>query len=236
MTGTEVLQFGAIVLCLAVSYWWFWTWTDRAQRNALVKLGSAEYPVARTGSMLIPSMDPFVVKGSTIYIPSSDGLYHTIIRKGLARQYVTGLTSWLEKGATVHVFVTRPNERCLAEWKACANEASNFYLHFLNRSQTTSQEIKDQIEKLDTFHPVLLVLPPGGDYPGAMWIEGFHPVGSKYAYNVEFRNPADTARDVRFRKYRTMYERLLKEPTAPAMYEPQEGAPKIHATPQPAEA
>jgi len=211
MTTTEVIQLCSVLLFLAVSYWWFWTWADREQRNALINTASTQYRVARTGSMLIPSFDPFVEKGASIYIPTSDGLYATLT--SLGDQYRKGLMSWLRRGATVHVVVTRPGPQCRAEWQVFIDAfAETFLLHELDREALSADDalLKSQIQKLDTFHPVLLINPCGGAIPGAMWIEGFHAIGSKYAYNVEFIHPSDVALDVRFEQYKQMYDKLLK--------------------------
>ena len=72
--------------------------------------------------------------------------------------------------------------------------------------------LKPQIKRLDTFHPVLLINPNGSSVPGAMWIEGFHAIGSKYAYDVQFVHPSDVIKDGRFEKYKQMYDGLLKGP------------------------
>jgi hypothetical protein len=72
---------------------------------------------------------------------------------------------------------------------------------------------KSQIAMLDTFHPVLLLNAPDSIFaPGALWIESYHPLGSKFAYDVEFVDPKDTAKDERLDLYRKMYEQLLHGP------------------------
>ena len=45
-----------------------------------------------------------------------------------------------------------------------------------------------------------------------MWIEAHHPVGSKFAYHVEFVAPVDAASDYRVGLYEQMYETLLRGP------------------------
>jgi hypothetical protein len=214
MTTTEVLQLCLIVVFLSVSYWWFWTWADREQRSALINTRSTEYRVARTGSMLVPSFDPYVEKGAWIFIPSSDGLYATLT--SLGGEYRKGLMGWLERGANISVVVCRPNADCCQEWQPFVDAfPQTFHLYQLNREALTGPNadlMRLQIERLDTFHPVILVNPKGSKFPGAMWIEGYHGIGSKYAYNVEFVHPSDVTKDGRFEKYQEMYKELLKGP------------------------
>ena len=216
MTTIEVIQFACILALLAASYWWFWTWGDREQRNALIKMESAEYPVALTGSMFVPSFDPYVTKEGTVYLPVTDGLYPTRITPKKRGNYLGGLRGWLQRGAKIEMFVTRPEPRCVDEWASLVDEfPDRFRLHLLDRNQVAgpdAEKIKSQIERLDTFHPVILVDSSDVARPGVMWIEGHHPVGSKYAYNVKFSKPADTATDDRFPKYKEMYAALLKGP------------------------
>ena len=137
MTGTEVIRLGLILCFLALSYWWFWTWADREQRAALINSVSTDYRVARTGSMLVPSFDPFVEKGAAIYIPCSDDLYPTLT--SLGDQYRMGLTKWLNRGATIHLVVTRPSAACRKEWQAFGRLPEKFQLHELRREALTDR-------------------------------------------------------------------------------------------------
>jgi hypothetical protein len=219
MTGTEVIQFLVLVGVLSISYWWLWTWDEREQRNALTVANSAEYAVAQTGSMFWPSFDLYVEKGSTVYIPVADGLYTTRIKSDRCAQYKSALERWLQRGATIHMLMTRPSDLHAArtEWSPLLTRYPTlFFVEVLDRDAVTgpeAQALKSQIEKLDTFHAVLLVNPPraaGG--PGAMWIEGYHPIGSRYAYDVRFVHPADIATDGRFDTYKQMYESLINDP------------------------
>jgi len=198
MTTTEVIQFVLILMFLGASYWWLWTLSDRELRKVLVKNDSAEYPVTQSGSMFVPSFDPYVLKGSEIYIPVTDGLYHTRVKANRRIQYMNGLKTWVERGADVHLVVTRADERCCGEWQQLVDEhPDGFHVHILDRSkaaQAASDSIELQIAALDTFHPALLVnlatnTATRSAAPGAMWIELNHPVGSKYAYDVSFVNP-----------------------------------------------
>jgi hypothetical protein len=215
MTGNEVIQFFLITLALAISYWWLWTWNERGQRNAVVKLVSAKYPVAQAGSLLAPSLDPYITAGATVYIPAADGLYPTRIKTARRSAYRNSIQRWLGRGASVHIIVTLPCERACEEWRSLVESYPNqFFVHLLHRDRIAGPQtdlIRSQIERLDTFHPLLVTSPDGAtQIPGAMWIEGYHPIGSKYAYDVEFVNPEEAAKDGRFNKYKQMYEGLLQ--------------------------
>jgi hypothetical protein len=216
MTRTEIVQLFLILLFLVISYWWFWTWGDREQRGAIVTTKSTIYEVARTGSMLVPSLDPFIQGGSTVYIPASDGLYVTVISRLWRWRYNRGLRRWLRRGANIHLIITRPSEHCREIWQRVIDKYPlTFHLHLLNREKAGgpgADSLRVQIDRLDTFHPVLVVNSQGPFVPGAMWIEGYHPVGSKYAENVEFVHPSAATKDERLEKYNEMFERLIQGP------------------------
>jgi hypothetical protein len=162
---------------------------------------------------VVPSLDPFIQGGSTVYIPASDGLYVTVISRLWRWRYNRGLRRWLRRGANVHLVITRTTDHCREIWQRVIDKYPlTFHLHLLNREKAIgvgADSLRFQIDRLDTFHPVLVVNSRGPFVPGAMWIEGYHPVGSKYADNVEFVHPSAAAKDERLQKYNEMFERLI---------------------------
>ena len=89
-----------------------------------------------------------------------------------------------------------------SQWQPLKNEYSDlFHVYFLHRDRA-AEATRAQIESLDTFHPVIVINQKGTDaFPGAMWIEQNHPIGSKFAYHVKFVDPTDAAKDDRLEKY-----------------------------------
>jgi hypothetical protein len=145
-----------------------------------------------------------------VYLPAGKGLYPKRVggRKGSAWKIT--LQRWRKNGATVHLIVTLPNKKAKDLWWPLVKEcAPDFHVHLLDRELANAEDRAD-IERLDTFHPVLLVNSSGDSRPGAMWIERDHPVDSIHAYNVEYVAPQDAKTDERFDKFRCMYERLLR--------------------------
>jgi len=209
------IQLAIVVAVLALSSWWIWTNNDREQQRALIGLNSATYPVAYTGSMLTASFDPYVEAGSEVFIPTGDGLYATRVKSKRGTRYRDYLACWLEeKQTTINIIITRSDPSCRAEWLALKKkhpERLNVYMLDRNKvSGDRAARLKSRIDALDTFHPVLLITPPGSKaHPGAMWIEANHPIGSKFAYGVEFLKPSDVKKDPRFQQYKEMYDDLL---------------------------
>ena len=219
MTNSQLAQFIFVFVLLGASYWWLWTWTDRDQRRiSRVAAHSTFYKVAHTGSMFVPSFDAFMEEGAEVYIAAGDGLYPSRVKSKRGEVYNNGLKTWLDKKrATIHLVITHPSERARKQWQSMAAAYPNrFNVYLLDREKVAgpaAEVTKDQITKLDTFHPELLInKSETSESAGAMWIEGNHPVGSKYAYDVEFVDPAHIAHDKRFKSYRRMYEQLLDGP------------------------
>jgi hypothetical protein len=179
---------------------------------------SATRAVAQCGTVWLPKFDRWVKRGAEIYLPAGDGLYVQRIKKRRASLFRKTLKKWLLKdGAIVNLIITVQDEELLKkareEWQPWKDEQPErfrvFILHRDRVSGPSAELTRSQIEVLDTFHPVLLV--NSQDVSGnAMWIEAYHPVGSKFAYHVQFVVPADTENDVRFTEYKDMYRQLLQ--------------------------
>jgi hypothetical protein len=217
MTGADAIQALVILTLMVVSYRWFWTSKDRFLRKACVIDRSFVYDVTHTGSMFVPSFDHFISEGAEIYIPTGDGLYAKRVKNARRIAYRDGLIRWLkEKRAIVHIVVT-VGEEALQEWQGIKDAYPNqLHVYFLRPELALGPEqaaTKARIERLHTFHPVMLVNPVGSKHsPGAMWIEHNHPLGSKFAYHTEWIIPKDAANDPRFEQYRAMYVSLLDGP------------------------
>jgi hypothetical protein len=118
-----------------------------------------------------------------------------------------------EFGAVVNIVITNPIRETISEWQPLKDRYPTTLRVYLLDREKANPELRQQIAKLDTFHPVILINPKDSkNAPGAMYIEPFHPIESKYAYNVHFFNPKDTANNQQFLKYREMYEALLSGP------------------------
>jgi hypothetical protein len=218
MSGPDAIQGLFILVLMGISYWWFWSSKERFLKRACVIDRSFKYDVTHTGSMFVPSFDRYMSPGAEVFIPTGDGLYPTRVKQSRGIEYKHGLLNWLkDKHATIHIFITIGADSACQEWQSIKDAyPDQFHLYLLRPERAEGPDkdaTKSIIEKLHTFHPALLVNPKDSDqYPGAMWIENNHPVGSKYAYHVEWVFPPDAAHDPRFEQYKHMYEALLKGP------------------------
>ncbi|HUC63446.1 MAG TPA: hypothetical protein VMF53_15980 [Alphaproteobacteria bacterium] len=218
MTATEAVQLLFILVGVGIAYRWLWTWNSRMIRRVSFDTHATTFPVTHTGSMFVPQFDKYAANGSQVFIPAGDGLYCTRIKRSRRARYKNGLKKWLDKKEmTIHLVITLPSDAARKEWQSLKDEyPDRFCVYLLHREKVTEPSadmIKSQIASLDTYHPSLLVNPPGTDcFPGAMWIEAFHPVGSKFAYHVEFVPPAVAVNDERFDKYRQLYKAILQGP------------------------
>src|SRR4051812_11433190 len=204
----------ALIFSAGVLWWWFIWHPSRDRRRARRHTQSARYAMASASSLLIPRFDPYVRKGSVVYMATGDGCYVRRIKRSRAGTLRDTLRDWLDqRQAIVHLIITVPSEQARHEWLWLKEKCpGRFHLYFLHRDRVSgaaADKTKATIETLDTFHPLLLINPPNTT-SSAMWIEGYHAVGSKYAYHVEFVCPADVAKDTRLDQYKHMYEDLLQ--------------------------
>jgi len=218
MTGADAIQGLIILLLMGISYWWFWSSKERLLRNACVIDRSFKYDVTHTGSMFVPSFDRFITTGAEVFIPTGDGLYTRRVKQKRGIAYKQGLLHWLgDKKATIHIVITVELDSACEEWQSIKDAYPDQMHLYLLRPERAEGPDRDRtislIKALNTFHPALLVNPKGSaESPGAMWIENNHPIGSKYAYHVEWVIPNEAAKDPRFEQYREMYRSLLMGP------------------------
>ena len=217
MTLAQVLPLAAGIAVVTFVYWrWILSQNDREVRTAWRERGTNTYEVTQTGSLFVPRFDRYVEAGATLYIPAGDGLYPRRIKNKRAASYRAGLHRWLTRGAKVNIIVSSPNPQAYVEWRPLKDRfPSNLEVFFLHREKASGlncAQTAAQIATLDTFHPVILDSPPNSVHSGAMWIEHLHPLESKYAYRVEFIDPADPVDQASSRKLETYlrtYEVLL---------------------------
>lgn len=231
MSDAEVFGL-ALLLVAGVPLWWWFLTFERRDTKRLVAAGrdGATFRVAGAGSMFVPCFDPHVVAGSTIYLPSGDGLYPG--RDGKAKRYVAGLTRWLERGATIHLVIAQPSGEARHRWhELCEAHRQRLHVYFLDADgppPEVGSDLADLLEGIATRHPVILVNPTGAEHPGAMWIELFHPVGSRFAYDVRFVPPGSVGGSTvrqEFRRYVAAYSELLASPLVTEVLSPEAMAP-----------
>ena len=220
MSSLDILKFFLAFLFFGyIVYRWVW-WHRGRDKTAFDHGRSCAYPVAQTGSQWVPQFDLGVVPGTEIYVPAGDGLYVTKIKDSRADQLRSAMRRWLrERQAIVNMIITVDEPatvaRAVHEWQMLKNEyPDRFCLYILHRAKVrgeSEKELRDQIAALDTFHPVLLINHKDPS-KSAMWIEGYHPVGSKFAYHVEYVAPEQASQDERLEQYTKMFERLLQGP------------------------
>lgn len=155
--------------------------------------------------------------GTTLLIPVGDGCYTDHVDEEKGNHWLKTLRRVILKGATVYVIVTAPNDRASRLWEPLIMSCGDrFRFVTLDRSKASPQH-KIEIERLDSFHPVLLF---HGDLdeplvlPKAMWIEHYHPPGQAEAYDVEMIGPKSVRRDERFEQYLGLFRTLLASDAA----------------------
>lgn len=216
MSGAEIL--GLLVLLLAAAALWAWIATfEHRETRKLVESGRAgtTFRVAGAGTMFVPCFDPYVGPGSTIYLPSGDGLYPGSDAR--AKRYLAGLTAWLDRGAVIHLIIAIPSVEAARRWEEMRSAYSRqLHLHFLAESAPSvvpESDVALLASSIETRHPVVLVNGQGD--AGAMWIETLHPVGSRFAYDVRFVPPSEFSRpeiEREFRRYVRAYREMLAGP------------------------
>lgn len=208
-----VIELGTFMVLAVVTSFGVWR-LMRHQRRRELEAGrdprSGTFASAAASTLLAMKVDPLVDAGSTIYLPVGDGLYMQRANLVKANAWKRVLKDWMRRGATLNILVTLPNDAARKAWRPFEKEFPyQFHYYELDRS-TAPAELATEIARLDTYHPVLVVNPDGETAPGAMWIEQYHPLGSAYAYAVQYVAPPEARTDTRFQTFLSVYRKLIE--------------------------
>lgn len=159
---------------------------------------SARFNIAKASTNLRKKLKNVVGPGVEILMPVGRGCYALLISNSARRSWENTIAEWMSIGVRLTVFITASNAKGTEYWSALTERYPCITVLVLDR-ELASPEDATEIERLDQFHPVL-VLKDG--LPLAMWIENFHPLDSRIAYNVEFIAAEDIVGYQRARFYR----------------------------------
>lgn len=163
-------------------------------------------PVAQIANDLVPLVDKLSLKDSKLLLVGYDGGYILGKNKNLWRD---SLSEWLKKGLNVEYILINPSRDAIDAFENIKEQAKG------EVGKLEIWELKDpdrlaESERLKTCHPTLFY---GGDNKTkAMWIEGDHPPGSSFAYDVTYVPPGamNDEQNGKFNEYESMIESLKK--------------------------
>ncbi|WP_146345625.1 hypothetical protein [Falsiphaeobacter marinintestinus] len=121
---------------------------------------------------------------------------------------VEGIRSWLKSGASVRYLIidSRPSKENNLQ-SLVTEFPENFKIDYIDPATLPSEKLA-LVENVADRHPTLL----SSDGYFALWLEGKHPRGSKYAYNVDFYSP-ESLRNPAHKKIFDYYSNLVTEVT-----------------------
>ena len=187
-------------------------WRER-RREERVRQGRLEQPdwvyripVAQIANDLVPLIDNLPGKnGGTLRVVGCDGDY---IRgapgDGL---WSDSLRTWIADGLNVEYVLTAPSRPvvdALNRLKTATESSPGALAVFvLPRGAGNDGELESLRAGFETFHPVLF---RGGNGERAMWLEGEHRPGSRYAHNVTWAAP-EAMRGKRVAEYERYWDK-----------------------------
>mmetsp|Transcript_29310 Transcript_29310/g.56957 ORF Transcript_29310/g.56957 Transcript_29310/m.56957 type:complete len:205 (+) Transcript_29310:246-860(+) len=138
---------------------------------------------------LAPLVRSLKIKGGTITVVGSDGSY---MLSGKRKQLRAAMLEWLSRECDIEYILIQADRRTIESFRKfsdCANRKfkgkAEISIHYIDRS-CACDGIEPLLETYETHHPTLIKTENGT----GMWLEGFHPKNSMYAYNVEFVPPS----------------------------------------------
>lgn len=164
---------------------------------------SVKLPAATVARDMAPRISPLMKVGTKISIIGYDGSY---AKYDNGKYWVDALNSWLKSGAAVNYILLNPDKFALTTLGSIQKKFPK-QMHIkiveFNRTKKTKQAAA-LIKSFETFHPTLIQ----GPNFRAMWIEHFHPIGGRVAFNVEYVSPNDAKSDIRFGKFEKYHQAL----------------------------
>lgn len=187
-------------------------WRERRHEEQ-VRQGRLEHPdwvyripVAQIANDLAPLMDNLPGKnGGTLRVVGCDGEYISGAPGG--RLWLDSLRTWIENGLNVEYVLTAPSQPVVTELNRLKAETESFpgalAILVLPRGNGNDDELESLRAEFKNFHPVLY---RGGKRERAMWLEGEHRPGSRYAHNVTWAAP-EAVRGKRVAEYERYWDK-----------------------------
>jgi hypothetical protein len=131
---------------------------------------------------LVPLVEKLRIGKGEITIVGGDGSYLT--NKRTSSYFVKAISNWLSQGVKVKYILVCPSDKARGEFYKLEQKLENFEVSAVNGD--CEIDTSEFVEKFRNSHPTLLTAEDGRR---AMWLEGIHPDGSEYAYNIKFVPP-----------------------------------------------
>lgn len=158
--------------------------------------GSAHFSTARASTNLRKKIEPVIGPGVEILMPAGAGHYALTLSRLQQQKWLALLKHWMDRGARTTIIITSPDLAAVTYWQPLVDAlVPSLRVCLLDRNLATRDDAED-IRRLDTFHPVLIVR---DTEPLGMWIESRHDPESNVAYNVEYIAKGDIVNDQRLR-------------------------------------
>jgi hypothetical protein len=146
-------------------------------------MGSARFITACASTNLSKKLKGVLRPGDEILMPAGKGLYPCILKDAARLNWENEIERWTTIGIRFTLIITTPNETATRYWQNLASRCSpNLRVFVLDRKFASSEDAIE-IERLDKFHPTLILR---GEQPLGMWLENHHDDSSRVAYNIEY--------------------------------------------------
>jgi len=165
----------------------------KTTRNPFSKL-PIEIKAATIADDMLPLVSPLVKSGGSIVVIGNDGCY---IHSKNGDAMVGGFETWLSSGCRVAYVLLDPNREALSRLANLVRQYPEEFELFVGTlydengnvdesGSKSSKRFVDLKARYGNFHPTLIWLP---QEKKGMWLEGFHPRGSVFAYKVRYYSP-----------------------------------------------
>lgn len=171
------------------------------------RIETRAFPRATIAYDLVPKLRPFLSKRPTLYVTASDGYPLTTARRYPWPGFISEALGF---GCDVHYLLADVSEQDEAQLFAArdrigAGRPGKLHLYFLN-IESVSDEDRDLIESLCTFHVVLVET----TNERMMWTEDYHPKRSTVAYGCKFTAPAEAKDNNQYDEYKAAITHLTE--------------------------
>jgi len=172
LSGATALIFGCLLLGVFANRY------RRTHSN-----GSARFITASALSNLSRKIQHIAEPGVEVLMPAGAGLYPLTLNAKERAETEHDLEKWVTSGIQYTVIITSPNDEAVQYWQTLVDRLPSGLKVFLLDRAKAFEEDAIEIERLDRFHPVLILK---GQKPLGMWLEAVHDPRSSIAYNVEY--------------------------------------------------
>jgi hypothetical protein len=185
-------------------------WKQSKKKEHFQRARSSHLPAAAAATDLVPRIEKLINRDTTLYIVSNDASYFEYGDSG--KYWHDTLKDWLtEKSCTIHYVLCGNQPIPNGALSALVNASKNkFFVHCINARSTKIASASEMLaSKYEFTHPTLV---DNADRSArAMWIEGYHPVRSSLAFEVDFVGPGlNKSENARFESIKSEINRLIE--------------------------